>query len=51
MREGFGRHYKKINDKMKLIFKGYFRNDMMHGPGFYKLDNGDIFEGEFENDK
>jgi hypothetical protein len=48
--DGFGRHYKKMNDKLTLIFKGYFRNDKINGPGYYILGNGDIFEGEFEND-
>ena len=34
MKEGFGRHYKKKNDNLTLIFKGYFKDNMMHGPGF-----------------
>ena len=33
-REGFGRHYQKKNDKLTLIFKGHFRNDKFHGPGY-----------------
>ena len=34
-----------------ISFEGVFKQDAKHGPGQWSLANGDVFSGEFANDK
>ena len=45
MATGFG---KFINEEQE-VYEGYFVNDMPHGQGLQKFNNGAYYKGNFEN--
>ena len=51
MRDGKGVLWKRKNEKSEWvrIYKGEWRRDKRHGRGIYWYENGDVYEGYFED--
>ena len=47
-KEGFGKRKLMIENKMRQIYEGYWKNGFEQGQGRKGYPNGDIYIGEFK---